>query len=174
MSQQPTMHPPQPAPRRVPATSRVWLPIVVTALAALTQMVLLAVVGTAGVVSSSTSSTSTSTGESTSSTVTEFSGTIGAGFVSFFAALPFWLVLLILVAITALWTTREKVTLLALMPVSALVFAVLPEIGYAVFGIDGVYAGSWTSIALAVIGGAALVWVLARRATRRAAALVQG
>ncbi len=161
------------APRSVPATSRVWLPIVVTATAALTQMVLLAVMGTTSGVSTSTSTTSTSTGQSTSVTVTDFDGTIGAGLASFFAALPFWLVLLVLVALTSLWTTREKAALVALMPVSVAVFTVLPEIGYGVLGINGVYAGAWISLAFAVLGGGALVWVLARRATRRSAQLTR-
>lgn len=151
------------APRSVPATSRIWLPIVVTATAALAQMVLVAVMGTMSGVSTSTSST----GRSTSVTVTDFDGTIGAGLASFFAALPFWLVLLVLVALTSLWTTREKAALLALMPVSVVVFSVLPEIGYGVFGVNGVYAGAWIGLAFAVLGGGALVWVLARRAARR-------
>ena len=161
------------APRSVPATSRVWLPVVVTATAALTQMVLLAVMGTTSGVSSSTSTTSTSAGQSTSVTVTDFDGTIGAGLASFVAALPFWLVLLVLVALTSLWTPREKAALLALMPVSVAMFTVLPEIGYGVFGINGVYAGSWIGLAFAVLGGGALVWVLARRATRRSAELTR-
>ncbi len=159
-------------PRPVPVTSRVWLPLVVTAVAALTQMVMLAVISMAAVVTTSSSSTGSSVeGATTTVTDSAFLGTLGAGLISFVVSLPFWLVLLVLVAVTALWTAREKAALLALTPVSALLFAVLPEIGYAVFGINGAYAGSWIGLAIAVLGGAALVWVLARRATRRAAAL---
>ena len=85
-------------------------------------------------------------------------------------ASPFWLVVLVLVGISALWTTREKAVLMALPLAAVIVFTVLPVVGYALFGIDGVYVGAAIALALIVGGGGFLTWVPIRRAVRRSEA----
>jgi hypothetical protein len=156
---------------RKPATSRPWLPGVVAALEAVAVLVVVSVAGTSSSVTTSTaSSVSAAGGPTTSVTQSQFQGSIGGGLLAFFAAFPFWLVLAVLVGVSALWLGREKLLLVAVVPICAGAFAVLPELGYQLFGINGVYAGGWICLGLAVLGGGAVVGVLARRAHRRATA----
>lgn len=157
---------------RPPLTSRGWVPALVAGFEAVALFVVLAVAGSSGGVSESTVSSSTAAG-STSTVVAEthFNGSVGAGVTAFLAAVPFWLVVLVLVGMSALWTGREKALLTALVPVCAVAFALLPQAGYALVGINGVYVGAWLALAVAVVGGGALVLALVRRAYHRADAL---
>lgn len=181
----------QPAPpaARAPITSHVWLPVVTAALEGVAVLLVLmsAAVAASGVMTTSSSTSSSSSGQvsrsvagggpsvATATTVSESSfdgsravvGALGG----FFVAFPFWLVLAILVGLSALWVGREKVALIAVVPACALAFAVLPELCYLAFGINGAYTGAWLALAVCVLGGGALVGVLVRRACRRAGAL---
>jgi uncharacterized membrane protein len=161
----------EPAAAVVPVFSRRWLPAVVAGLeAAVVLVVVAAAGGSASVTSSTVSSVSAAGGPTTSVTQSSFEGSIGSGLLAFVAAFPLWLVVVIMVGVSALWSGREKLFLIAVMPASAVAFAVLPEVGYEVFGINGVYAGGWLSIGVCVLGGGLLVGMLARRAHRRSTA----
>ena len=46
---------------------------------------------------------------------------------------------------------------------------ILPLIGYWLVGVNGVYAGTWTAVALIILGGGWLMTRLTRRAAARAA-----
>jgi hypothetical protein len=160
-----------PAPR-VPATSRAWLPAVTAGFEAVAVLVVLAAAGTAGsVTTSSSSSVSVAGGRTSPVTESHFEGSIGSGIVAFFAACPFWLVVVVLVGISSLWLGREKLLLTAVMPACAVAFAALPELGYGIWGVDGVYAGAWTATAFSVLGCGGVVAVLVRRAHQRARSL---
>jgi uncharacterized membrane protein len=157
----------------VPFSSRAWLPAVVAGLEAAAVLVVVAAAGTSASVTTSTaSSVSAAGGHTTSVTESHFDGSIGSGLLAFFAALPMWLAVVVMVGVSALWWGREKLALVAVVPACAVAFAALPQVGYEIFGINGVYAGGWLATALAVLGGGLVVGVLARRAHRRSAALV--
>lgn len=81
--------------------------------------------------------------------------------------------MVVLVGLSALWAGRETLLLMALMPLCALAFAVLPEIGYRLFDMNGVDPAASASIALTVLGGGVVVGVLTRRAHHRATTLAQ-
>lgn len=165
---------------RTPITSRTWLPVVTAALEAVA--VLLVVITTAAFSSvSSVSSTSVSAEVSADGTIvstpttTVTEGHFDGGFVGgavggFFVALPLWLIIVVLVGLSALWVSREKFALIAVVPASALAFAVLPAIGYLLLGINGVYAGAFLSLGLSVLASGVVVGALVRRGYRRASA----
>ncbi|MDX6300941.1 MAG: hypothetical protein QOF53_2155 [Nocardioidaceae bacterium] len=160
-----------PAAAPLPVSSRRWLPSVVAGLEAVAVLVVVAAAGSSASVTSSTvSSVSAAGGPTTSVTQSSFEGSIGSGLLAFVAAFPFWLVVVVMVGVSALWSGREKLALIAVMPACALAFAVLPEVGYKVFGINGVYAGGWLATGLSVLGGGLAVGVLVRRAHRRSTA----
>ncbi len=146
-----------PAPRppaRVPATSRSWLPIVAAAFEAVAVLVVLATAAGSPSVMTSSAGSVTATGVPITRVIaSHFGGSIGSGIVAFFSALPFWLVVTVLVGLSTLWVGREKLALIAVMPVCAFAFAALPEIGDQLLGINGVYAGAWLAVALSVVGG---------------------
>ncbi|QIK67878.1 hypothetical protein G7072_17360 [Nocardioides sp. HDW12B] len=159
-------------PVRPPATSRSWVPPVVAVLEGLCLLLVLGVVGMAGTVTQSQVATSARVGEVVESpVVTSYDGSPLAGVAAIFGSLPFWLPLVLLVAMSALWTGREKTFLLALAPLGALLFGVLPSVGWALFGENGVYGAAWLTIGLLLIGGGTLVGVLVRRGLIRAQAL---
>ena len=159
-------------PVKPPATSRSWVPTVVAALEALTLLLVVAVAGMSGGVSESQSSSTSAAGEVVNSpVVTSYDGSPLMGVAAIFASLPFWLPLVLLVAMSALWTGREKTLLIGLAPVGALLFGVLPSVGWALFGENGVYGAAWLSIGLLLLGGGTLVGLLVRRGLIRAQAL---
>ena len=157
---------------RPPVTSRAWLPLVVAGFEALTLLTVTFIVAGAGVVSSGSVTETSANGHTTTTTMVDSSFHASFGWVAaaVIAASPFWLVVLVLVGISALWTTREKAVLMALPLAAVIVFTLLPLVGYALFGINGVYVGAWTALALIVGGGGFLTWVPIRRAVRRSEA----
>lgn len=164
-----------PTGSRAPITSRSWLPVVTAALEAVAVLLVVGAAAGAGGVTSSSSSTEVSvdgtfaaTPTTTIVTESHFDGAWAGALGGLFVALPFWLILAVLVGMSALWVGREKVVLIAVVPASALAFAVLPEVGYLIFGINGVYVGAWLALALSVLAGGALVGALTRRGYRRA------
>lgn len=160
---------PQTFPQPVPAMSRRWVPVVVMILEVLALLIVIAVIGSsASVVESSSSTTSAAGVTETTDVQTTFTGTAGSGIAAIIASLPFLVAIVVLVMLSTLWVGREKAVLIGLAPAAALVFAVLPEVGYALLGVGGVYAGTWAALGLTVVGGAAVVTVLVRRGNRRA------
>lgn len=159
-------------PVRPPATSRAWVPTVVAVLEALGLLLVVGVAGMSGGVSESQSATTARVGESVESTVvTSYDGSPLMGVAAIFASLPFWLPLVLLVAMSALWTGREKALLIALTPLGALLVGALPSVGWALFGANGVYGAAWLSLGLLLLGGGVLVGVLVRRGLIRAQTL---
>ncbi len=159
-------------PVRPPVTSRSWVPTVVAVLEALTLLLVVGVAGMSGGVTQSQSATSARVGEVVQSpVVTSYDGSPLAGIAAIFGSLPFWLPLVLLVSMSALWTGREKTFLIALAPVGALLFGVLPSAGWALFGENGVYGAAWVSLGLLLLGGGTLVGVLVRRGLLRAQTL---
>jgi len=164
---------PVPSPRP-PGTSRAWLPFTVAGFEAVALLVVVIVVGGSVGVSSGSTTVTTADGQTTTEvTQSSFHGSIGGAVGALFAVIPFWLVILVLVGVSALWTARQKTVLMVLPLAAAIAFAVLPMLGYALIGINGVYAGAWTAVALTVGGGGFLVWALVRGAVRRSRVLAR-
>jgi hypothetical protein len=46
----------------------------------------------------------------------------------------------------------------------------LPTLGWGLIGVNGVYAGAWTALALVIVGGGWLLLRLTRKASARAGA----
>ncbi|MFL6132593.1 MAG: HAAS signaling domain-containing protein [Nocardioidaceae bacterium] len=158
------------APRRR-LTSRAWLPSAVAGFEAVALLVVTFVMGSIASVSEGSSSATTASGRTiTTDTHGSFDGSIAGAVVAVLAATPFWLIVVVLVGASALWTAREKTVLIALPLAAVLVMTGLPLIGYALVGINGVYVGGWIALVLALAGGGFLVWLLARRAIRRSGA----
>ena len=82
--------------------------------------------------------------------------------------LPLWATVALLVGLSPLWVGREKAAEALLIPGAALLMGILPLIGYWLIGINGVYAGTWTAVALIILGGGWLMTRLTRRAATRA------
>jgi hypothetical protein len=162
---------PEPAPK-TPATSRTWLPAVVAAFEGLVLLMIVSVAGSTATVSSGSVTATSATGHTTTTTQSSYDGSIAGAVAALFASVPFWLVVIVLVGISSLWTTREKTILMTLPLAAVITVTVLPALGYTLAGVSGVYVGAWTALTLVVVGGAVLVCVLVRRAIRRSAALV--
>jgi uncharacterized membrane protein len=157
---------------RVGAMSRPWVPVTVAILTALGLLLVVLVAGTAAGVSSSTSTDSTGR---VVETAAELSGSPLLGsFAAIVAALPLWAGIALLVGLSPLWVGREKVVVALLVPAAALLMGILPLLGWSLVGINGVYAGAWTALALVVAGGGWLMAVLTRRASARAALAATG
>ena len=158
-----------PAPSsRLPWASRAWLPNAVAFFEAVTLLVVMVAVGGSAAVSTSSGTVTTADGQSTTEvTRSSFDGSISSALTALVAAIPFWLVILVLVGLSALWTARQKAILMVLPLASAIAFAGLPMLGHALIGINGVYAGAWTALALTIGGGGFLVVALVRGAVGR-------
>ena len=153
-------------------TSRAWLPHTVAFFEAVTLLVVMVAVGGSAAVSSSSATVTTPDGKTTTEvTQNNFDGSIEGAVIALFAAIPIWLVVLVLVGVSALWTARQKAVLMALPLAAAIAFAGMPMLGYALIGINGVYAGAWTALALTVVGGGFLVSVLVRSAVQHSRVL---
>jgi len=158
---------PAPSPQ-VSWSSRAWLPNAVAFFEAATLLVVSVAVGGSAAVSSSSSTVTREDGQSTMEvTRISFDGSVSGALTALIVAIPFGLVILVLVGVSALWTARQKAILMALPLASAIAFAGLPMLGYALIGINGVYAGAWTALALTVGGGGFLVMALVGRAVER-------
>lgn len=101
--------------QRTPATSRAWLPNTVAFFEAATLLMVMVAVGGSAAVSSSSATVTTEDGQTTTEvTQSSFDGSIGGAVTALFAAIPFWLVILVLVGVSALWTARQKTVLMVL------------------------------------------------------------
>lgn len=151
---------------RVPLTSRAWVPVVVAVLQALSLLLVILVVGAS--VGWVEESSTTSGGETVVRTMGGSS--IAAALAGGLVALPLWIVIALLVGLSALWTAREKVTHLLVVPVSALLFAAGPSLGWSLGGPTGMVVSAWTVLTLVVAGGGWLLYRLTVSARRRASA----
>ncbi|NNM46540.1 HAAS signaling domain-containing protein [Knoellia koreensis] len=144
-----------PAPARG-AISRPWVPIVVACILGLGLLTLVAVA--LGGLGYSTETVVSSDGE-VKTRVTEFDSTM----VLF--ALPWHLftVALPVAALTVpspLWTRAERIRMIAVAPLSLVLIAGLPAIGYAITRTEiGINVGAWISLAVIII---AAVWIFGR------------
>jgi uncharacterized membrane protein len=154
------------APARTPVSSRGWVPAVVAILQALGLLLTLLVTLATSVFT--TASTTDSSGE----TVTSTSYTGGAALMGSLAggvmALPFWVAVALLVAVSVLWRRREKVAQLAFLPGAALLLGGLPEVGGALAGATGIVTGSYLALAVVVLGGGWLLFRLTAAGRRSA------
>lgn len=155
---------PVPASSPQPATSRPWLPTTVAVLQGLALSLVVLTYGTLGAFVST--STSRSDGDLVV-TDRDYVGSVLDAVALMVAASPFWLLAVVLVAVTALWTHRESAALMVLVPGCAVLLTGLPSLGYAVVGDLGVYVGAGVAVVIALGGGATVVNVLVRRALRR-------
>lgn len=154
-------------PGRVGALSRPWVPVVVAVLTAVGLFLVILVAGTSsGVITSSSVDSSGNVVETS-----ELSGDVPWAplFGALLLALPLWGSVAILVGVSPLWVGREKLMAALLIPVAAALNAFLPMLGFGLVGVNGVYAGAWTALALIVVGGGWLLMRLTRRASARAA-----
>jgi len=148
---------------------RAWLPIVVVVLQTIALVVLIGfVAGSASVVETG-SATTDSAGHTTYQTTQTWNGSVGPALAGLLITFWLWLPAWLLVGLTGLWTSREKVAQIALLPVAALALGGLPELGYRVWSFDGIPVGAWTGLGVAMIGGGVLLWKLTDRACERAA-----
>lgn len=152
------------APAPVGRLSRPWVPVVVAVLTAVGVLLVLLVSASMGAITTSTSVDSAgAVGETTVLGVSTLFGTLVAALA---ATLPLWVTVAVLVGLSPLWVGREKAVVAALVPAAALLVVTLPLLGWWLVGINGVYVGAWTALALVVVGGS---WVMVR-ITQRAAA----
>lgn len=163
---------PAPSPRRPGALSRGWVPVTVGVLLGLALLATIMVVGTFSSYATSDSGTFDATGKAISSEhKVDFTG---VGPSAILAALLlswiFWVPATILALASPLWSRRQKVALCLLTPAAIAVMAVLPSVGWGVWGTElGINLGAWTSLALVVGGGGWLITHLCRAAARRTA-----
>ena len=83
--------------------------------------------------------------------------------------LPLWATVAVLVGVSPLWVGREKAAGMLVIPAAAVLLGVLPLIGYAMAGINGVFVGAWVALAVVLLGGGWLVIRLTRLALARTA-----
>lgn len=155
---------PVPASSPQPATARPWLPTTVAVLQGLALALVLLTYGTLGAFVST--STSSSDGDFVV-TDRDYVGSVFDAVALMVAAFPFWVLAVVLVAVAALWSGREKAVLMVLVPGCAVLLSGLPPLGYALVGEIGVYAGAGVAVVVALGGGATVLTVLVRRALRR-------
>ncbi|GAA1148499.1 HAAS signaling domain-containing protein [Ornithinicoccus hortensis] len=144
-----------PYPDRPPLASRDWVPVFV----AVVQVV--SVFASAVVIGGSSAWVVTSTDSSGAST-SSFGGSIVAATAAAALVAPLWIALVLFVGNSRLWNGREKLAHILLLPVVLALMGLLPELGNALVGVNGVYAGSWAALALVVLGGGWLVVRLTR------------
>lgn len=157
--------PTPPAAARVGALSRPWVPVVVAVLSALGVLAVLLVAG--AMPSIGTSSAADSSGTVTETVELTSPPLMGAA-VAILVALPLWIPIAVLVGLSPLWTWREKLGMVLLVPAAAVLMGLLPTVGWWLASANGVYAGAWTALVLTLAGGGWLLVRLTRRAAGRA------
>ncbi|MGB7982014.1 MAG: hypothetical protein WCF36_14635, partial [Candidatus Nanopelagicales bacterium] len=134
-----------PAPRAGPM-SRVWVPIVVVIAQVTALLFVLIIVG-----GFSTVSTVIVDGVEVSAELT--GNPLLGSLAAVLFTLPLWAAVALLVGLSPLWVGREKLAVVLLIPASALLMGVLPLLGYAIAGVNWLYAGGWAAVALVVLHG---------------------
>lgn len=155
---------PATAVQRVEPMRRAWVPIVVLLLQAIALLlVVIVVTGAAAVVVSESYIDGVKVPGSSELSGSPLVGSLAGMLMS----LPMWALAALLVGLSPLWTAREKVMYAPLVPVAAVLLGAVPQLGYVLIGVTGVYAGTWIALALVVVGGGWLITRLTRRATTR-------
>jgi hypothetical protein len=160
-----------------PVMARAWVPIAVGTLLGIYLVWMIFIVGSGlGYTTTSTSGSvqASSTGEEVGPVQTQINYDANpiSGIVFGLATSPLlWVPAMALALLSPLWTTRQKVYLCLIAPVSALLVSGVPALGFAVTHTEpGIYVGSWIGMALALGGGGWLLIRLCRSAlatTRR-------
>ncbi|WP_203338005.1 HAAS signaling domain-containing protein [Nocardioides limicola] len=78
-------------------------------------------------------------------------------------ALPLWLAAAVLVGLSGLWSRREKLLWMVLLPGSAALLGGLPDLGWQLLGETGLTIGALTGTVLVVVAVPLLVWRLTAR-----------
>jgi len=160
--------PPLPAqPVRLPISDRRWVPVVVAILQAIAMLLAMIVaLGTAAVMTSSSSDG-----------VETVDYAVGSGLMvamgGILTALPLWIAVVLLAGNSTLWTGRQKLAHILLLPVGVLLVGVLPDLGWIVAGERGLNVVAIASLLLVVLGGFWLVLRLTIEGRRRASAVGQ-
>lgn len=157
-------------PGPAPVMARSWVPVVVAVLTAVALLMTILIVSSVGSVMSSSSGSSDANGVITQEqTSEELSGSplIGS-LAALMSTLPLWATVAVLVGVSPLWVRREKVVAILLIPAAALLLGLLPQVGWWLIGVNGVYGGAWAALILVLIGGGTIL----TRSTRKAAARV--
>ncbi|MCK0112193.1 hypothetical protein MWU75_08595 [Ornithinimicrobium sp. F0845] len=159
-------HSPQPAPARVPISDRAWVPVVVALLQVLALLGVLLSVAGAGVYM--TTEVSGSDGETVRTVDYHLGSTLMATIASAVLVLPLWIGVALLVGNSRLWTARQKVVHLLLLPATCLVVGLASDLGWLLAGERGLNISSVAALLLAVVGGGWLVVRLTVAGRRRA------
>jgi len=160
----------RPGPARTSGLDRAWLPVVVVALQTIALIFLIGFVGGSAAVTGSSSVSGGSAGHVVREGMQTWNGSLGPALGGLLLTIWLWLPAWLLVALTGLWTSREKTAQVALVPVAALLLGGLPELGYRIWSFDGIPVGAWTGLGIVLLGGGVLLWTLTGRAVERAAA----
>lgn len=159
----------QTPPGRLPISDRRWVPVAVAILQVLALLLLLLLVGGAGAyvvteVSSSDGGTVRTVDHEAGSTVM----LLAAGIVM---ALPLWIGMALLVGNSRLWSARQKVLHLLLLPAGALVIGLSPDLGWLLAGERGLVITSLVALVL-VVGVSILLLVRLTMSGRRRSATI--
>ncbi|MGB7979790.1 MAG: hypothetical protein WCF36_03230 [Candidatus Nanopelagicales bacterium] len=157
---------PPPAPRGGPM-SRVWVPILVVILQVIALLFVLIIMSGNPTVTT-TSVTAGVDGVEVPGSVKLTSSPLFGSLAAIMFTLPLWSTVALLVGLSPLWVGREKAAAVLLVPGAALLMGILPLLGYWLVGVNGVFIGAWTAVALIIFGGGWLMTRLTRRAATRA------
>lgn len=86
---------------------------------------------------------------------------------SMMSVLPMWIPVFVLAAISDLWGRRQTFMHILLLPASAVLLAVTPDIAWALGGEAALPAGAWISMALVLLGSGGTLWRLTARGLTR-------
>lgn len=149
---------------RVPFSSRPWVPVAVGILQVLGLVGMILVALTSAVYSSVESSDGVRVVDyhAGSALLATVAGAI--------MVLPLWICVALLAGNSSLWTGRQKLLHVLLLPVSTLLIGLAPELGWVLAGERGLNVASVAALLVVLVGGAWLVVHLTRAGRRRAAA----
>lgn len=157
------------AGRAVPPADRPWAPVTVGLLGAI-GILMMILVGGAALAFVAVEHTSPAPGTDVAVSVT-YTSALPMVAAAFLIVVPLWAPMVLIAALSGLWRRAEKTVLMLTLPAVALVFGLLPDLGWLLAGQSGVNAGAWAALVLAVGGGGALLWWLCGRGLARARSL---
>lgn len=164
---------PVPQPAATPAGLRVsdrsWVPVLVAILQALGVLFILLITGASAAYVTTEVQLGGDGIVDSSSREVSYTSNVGAVLASGLTALPLWIVIALFVGNSALWTGRQKVVHLLLMPAVLLLLAVLPDLGWALAGERGLNVASFVVLIVSVGASAWIIIRLTAAARGRAA-----
>ena len=86
---------------------------------------------------------------------------------SMMSVLPMWIPVFVLAVISDLWGRRHTFMHILLLPGSAVLLAVTPDLAWVLGGEAGLQIGAWASMALVLLGSAWVLWHLTARGLKR-------